>query len=107
MALTRDFKETVRARAAQDRAFRRALLQEAIDSMLEGDVATGKAILRDFINATVGFEELGAATKKSPKSLMRMLGSAGNPQANNLFEVLAFLQQEEKVRLTTQATRVR
>jgi len=103
MALTRDFKETVRARAAQDRAFRRALLQEAIDAMLEGDVATGKAILRDFINATVGFEELGAATRKSPKSLMRMLGAAGNPQANNL----AFLQKEEKVRLRTQATRVR
>jgi DNA-binding phage protein len=104
MALTRDFKETVRARAARDAAFRHALLKEAIDSMLEGDVATGKAVLRDFINATVGFERLGDDTQKSPKSLMRMLGDEGNPQAENLFQIVAYLQKREKVRLTTRAS---
>ncbi len=104
MALTRDFKETVRARAARDAAFRRALLAEAIDNMLAGDVATGKAVLRDFINATVGFKRLGDETQKSPKSLMRMLGDAGNPQANNLFEIVAYLQKREKLRLTIKAS---
>jgi hypothetical protein len=104
MALTRDFKETVRARAAHDAVFRRALLREAIDSMLAGDVATGKAVLRDFINATVGFQRLGDDTHKSPKSLMRMLGDEGNPQANNLFEIFAYLQKREKLRLTTRAS---
>ena len=84
MALTRDFKETVQARASRDPAFRQALLQEAVAAMLEGDLATGKAVLRDYINATIGFEELGRATGTPAKSLMRMFGPRGNPQASNL-----------------------
>lgn len=98
MALTRDFKETIQARVRHDAAFRRALLQEALEAFLGGDVETGKAVLRDFINATVGFKELGRAVARSPKSLMRMLGPAGNPQARNLFEIVAFLQQHQRVR---------
>ena len=104
MALTRDFKETTRARAQRDPAFRRALLREALEAMLEGDVDTGKAVLRDFINATVGFETLGARTRIPPKSLLRMFGPRGNPQARNLFEVVAFLQKEEGVRLSVGAS---
>lgn len=99
MALTRDFKVTVQARAKRDPAFRKALLREAVDTFLSGDVETGKAVLRDLINATVGFARLGQATRRSPKSLMRMLGAGGNPQAKNLFEIVAFLQRHERVRL--------
>jgi hypothetical protein len=99
MPLTKDFKETVRERARKDRRFRQALLSEAADCFLAGDVATGKAVLRDYVHATVGFEELGRATKKSPKSLLRMLGPAGNPQASNLFAVLKYLQKKEHIRL--------
>jgi hypothetical protein len=91
MAPTRDSKEIVQGRARRDPAFRQALLQEAVATMLEGDLATGKAVLRDYINATIGFEELGRATGKPPKSLMRMFGPRGNPQANNLFAVLGHL----------------
>ena len=87
MALTRDFKETIRARVKRDPAFRKALLREGIENFLSGDVETGKIILRDFINATVGFPKLGDATHRSAKSLMRMLGPNGNPQARNLFEI--------------------
>jgi hypothetical protein len=104
MALTRDFRETIQARAKRDAAFRKALLKEAIDCMLAGDVDTGKVVLRDYVNATVGFAELGAATRKSPKSLMRMLGPEGNPQARNLFEIVAYLQRSEGFRLTTRTT---
>ena len=56
--LTREFRETVKARVAQDQAFREALFSEAVDLLVSGDVATGKAVLRDYINATIGFEEL-------------------------------------------------
>jgi hypothetical protein len=104
MALTRDFRETVQARAKRDAAFRKALLKQAIDCMLAGDVETGKSVLRDYINATIGFSELGVVTGKSPKSLMRMLGSEGNPQARNLFEIVAYLQEREGFRLTTRTT---
>lgn len=105
MPLTRDFKETVRARAQRDRRFREALLREATDCLLADDVETGKTILRDYIHATVGFDALGRAVCKSPKSLMRMLGPKGNPQAANLFGVLGVLQKRERVRLSVQTRR--
>lgn len=105
MPLTRDFKDTVRARAQRDAAFRRALLQEGIECLLSGDVETGKIVLRDYINATMGFEELGSRTERSPKSLMRMFGPAGNPQARNLFEVISCIQQYEGIQLEVKASR--
>ena len=79
MVLTREFKELVQKRVARDPAFRDALLREGVDTLLAGDVDTGKAILRDYIKATVGFEKLGEATGTPTKSLIRMLGPRGNP----------------------------
>ena len=99
MPLTRDFKETIQKRARRDAAFREALLKEAVDALLSGDVETGKTVLRDYINATVGFDALATITKKSPKSLMRMLGPKGNPQARNFFEIVAYLQKKEGLHL--------
>ncbi|MGC2526928.1 MAG: hypothetical protein WA639_04230 [Candidatus Acidiferrum sp.] len=105
MALTRDFKETIRARVQRDPGFRKALLREGIENFLAGDVETGKIILRDFINATVGFTKLGTATRRPAKSLMRMLGPKGNPQARNLFEIVAYLQRAEGVRFEVRTAR--
>ena len=93
MVLTRNFKATVQARVLADSGCRDALLREGIDTMLGGDLDTGKSILRDYIKATVGFEKLGAEVGSSPKSLMRMFGPRGNPQARNLFAVLDHLQR--------------
>jgi DNA-binding phage protein len=98
MALTRDFKETIRARVERDPRFRRELLREAVEALLGGDVATAKAILRDYINATVGFADLAEGTRVPSKSLMRMLGRGGNPRADNLFGIVSFLQRREGVR---------
>ena len=105
MALTRDFKETVLARAQRDPAFRAGLLKEGVECLLAGDVDTGKIVLRDYINATIGFEELGSLTNKPPKSLMRMFGPAGNPYARNLFEVIGRIQQHEGVQFEVKAVR--
>ena len=103
MPLTRDFKETIRARVERDPKFRKELLREGMEVMLAGDIATAKIILRDYINATVGFEELAHSTRIPSKSLMRMLGPAGNPRADNLFEVVSFLQHREGVRFQVKA----
>jgi D-serine dehydratase len=46
---------------------------------------------------------LGRALSKSPRSLMRMLSTEGNPQARNLFEMLATLQKIEGSRLEVHA----
>ncbi|HEX9594186.1 MAG TPA: transcriptional regulator [bacterium] len=99
MALTRDFRETIQANVERDPLFREALLKEGVQCLLSGDVETGKAVLRDYINATIGFEELGGLTHKSSKSLMRMFSPKGNPQARNLFEVIDCLQKQEGVQL--------
>ena len=105
MALTRDFKETIQARVERDPAFREELLKEGVECLLSGDVDTGKSVLRDYINATIGFEELGNLTDKSPKSLMRMFGPRGNPQARNLFEIIGYLQKREGLHFEVRAVR--
>jgi hypothetical protein len=95
VALTTSFNETVRRKLQESTGFRRALLKQAIDSMLEGDVDTGKSVLRKYINGTIGFVKLGEALGRSPKVLMRMFSAKGNPQAKNLFEIVAYLQKIE------------
>jgi DNA-binding phage protein len=105
MALSREFKDTVKARAARDPDFREALLIEAAEQLLAGDLETGKAVLRDYINATVGFERLARETGTPSKSLMRMLGPKGNPRASNLLAVLSKLQRVSGVHLAVAAGR--
>ena len=97
MPLTHDFKETIRARAQKDQKFRQALLREAVESYLNGDLETGKAVLRDYVNATVGFQALEEQTDIPAKSLMRMLSPKGSPSAANLSSILIALQKTEGV----------
>ena len=81
------------------------MLKEGVECLLAGDVDTGKIVLRDYINATIGFEELGALTNRPHRSLMRMFGPSGNPHARNLFEVIRCIQQHEGVQLQVKAGR--
>ena len=99
MPPTRDFRETVQARAKIDPAFREGLLTEGVDCLLTGEVEVGKILLRDYIDATIGFDELGALTNKSPQSLMNMFGPDGNPPARSLFEIIGHIQKREGIRL--------
>ena len=99
MALTRSFKETVQAHVRRDPEFAKALFTEAIELLLNGDVDTGKEILRDYINATIGFQKLAKKTDMKPESLMRMFGPTGNPTSRNLFAVLKQLQRSTGVKL--------
>src|SRR5580658_7110649 len=103
MPLTRDFRETVKARADRDPEFRAGLYQEAIQAMLNGDFGTAKILLRDFINATLGFTRLGSRIDVPEKSLMRMFGPTGNPRAENLIAVVAALKNECGLSLTVHA----
>lgn len=99
MPLTREFRETVIGRMRRDPAFKEALLAEAAQALLAGEVDLGKALLRDYVHGTIGFEALGSAPDSPPKSLMRMLGPKGNPQARNLLAVLRQLQAQTGIRL--------
>jgi DNA-binding phage protein len=99
MALTRDFRETVQARVRSDAKFRRGLLSDAVESLLAGEAALGREILRHFINATLGFPALAEKTGIHVKTLHQMFGPKGNPTATNLFNIIACLQEHEGVRL--------
>src|SRR5690348_18266428 len=105
MALTRDFRQTVQARVKQDPAFRHGLLGEAIENLLSGEVALGKELLRDYINATVGFPKLATQTKIHVKTLHQMFGPRGNPTASKLFGIVAYLQRAEGVRFQVRSAR--
>lgn len=105
MPITRKFRETVWARAQGDARFRAAMLSEAINGLLAGDLDTGKAMLRDYVNATITFDGLAKATRIPTKSLQRMLGPRGNPTAESLFSIINALQKSENIKLTVKPKR--
>ena len=102
MALTRDFKETVAARVRNDPAFAQALLDEAITLFVNGEPESAKLILRDLVNATVGFEALADEIHKPAKSLHRMLSKSGNPTMTNVSAIFAAIKRALKVEVRTQ-----
>ncbi|WP_413173660.1 DNA-binding protein [Anabaena azotica] len=104
MALTRDFKETVNARIQRDPEFVIALLDEAISLFLNGEPETARLILRDIVNATVGFEQLAIETSKPSKSLHRMLSAKGNPTMDNLTAIFNVLRKKLNVDINVQTT---
>ena len=103
MTITRKFRATILLRAESDPAFRRQMLTEAVNELLAGDLEAGKAMLRDYINATITFQQLATKLKKSDKSIHRMLGPRGNPRAGNIIEIIKILQAYERVQLRVEA----
>jgi DNA-binding phage protein len=104
MPVTRSFNVTLRERATRNPGFRAVLFGEAVQALLAGDLDTAKAALRAYINATIGFEKLAAATGTPVKSLMRMFDPKGNPTAANLSEVIRVLQKKTRVNLEVRAS---
>jgi DNA-binding phage protein len=107
MALTRDFKKTVVARVERDPAFAKALLDEAATLFLSGEPETARLILRDLVNATVGFEQLAKLTDTPSKSLHRMLSPKGNPGMDNLAAIFGALRKRLKVGIKVQTVELR
>jgi DNA-binding phage protein len=92
MALTRDFKQTVVERVQRDPEFANALLDEAATLFLSGKPDAARLILRDLVNATVGFERLAQVVHKPSKSLHRMLSISGNPSMDNLAAIFSAIR---------------
>ena len=106
MALTREFKETVKKRVDCDPDFAKVLLQEAVELLTDGDSTTAKLILRDLINATIGFERLAKEIQKPSKSLHRMLSASCNPNMENVAAIFASIKRALGVRIDTIVTAV-
>ena len=92
MALTRNFRQTVVERVEREPAFAQALLDEAATLFLNGEPETARLILRDLVNATIGFEQLAMLTARPNKSLHRMLSPSGNPSMDNLAAIIDALR---------------
>jgi DNA-binding phage protein len=107
MALSRDFKHTVMERMRRDPAFAKALLDEAATLFLNGDPETARLLLRDLINATVGFEDLAVMTAKPSKSLHRMLSQKGNPSMDNLAAIFGAVRGKLKVGIEVHTVEIR
>ncbi len=106
MALTRDFRDTVLERAQSEPAYRRGLLTRGVAFMVSGDAedrAVGRALIRYYINATIGFQRLGDDLGCKPQSLMRMFSSTGTPRLNSLADVVHRLQEHEGIHLEVAA----
>ena len=105
--LTADYREGIREEIKRDPVFRRGMLSEALEVLLGGEVAVAREILRDYINATITFPKLAVGTKIHVKTLHQMFGPNGNPTANNLFEIISYLQRIEGVRFEVRPVPVR
>ena len=92
MAITRDYKDTINERVSREPAFTAALLDEAITLFLNGEPEVARLVLRDLVNATVGFEQLALEVEKPSKSLHRMLSARGNPTMDNLTKIIGILR---------------
>jgi DNA-binding phage protein len=105
MTLSRDFKHTVVERAERDPTFAKAMLDEAATLFLNGEPDTARAVLRDLVNATVGFETLATKTKTPSKSLHRMLSPTGNPSMGNLAAIFGAVRQSLNVDIRVKTIR--
>ncbi len=103
MALSRDFKETILERAQNDPDFRIGLLIQASECLFNNEPEVTKALLRDYVNATLGFKALAKIVNKKPASLMRMLSEKGNPSLDNMASVLSAMRQHEGVAFRVEA----
>ncbi|WP_275287240.1 DNA-binding protein [Halomonas elongata] len=106
MAMTRDFKATIAARTERDPEFAKAMLDEAMTLFLNGEADTTRVMLRDLVNATIGFEALARETGRPSKSLHRMLSASGNPGMDNLSAILGALRKVLNVELKVHAVNV-
>ena len=88
MALTREFRETVMAQVKKDPVFRGELIIEATNALMEGDLETGKGLLRDYLNATESLSVIAGELNLHGKSIRRMLGPKGNPTLKNFIGIL-------------------
>ena len=99
MAMAQDVRQTIKTRLQNDYSFRFALLSEAMEGLLGGDVETAKRVLWDYIDATIGFAELAVRSGLPVRSLRRMFTPQGDPRASEMFKVIAALQKHQGVQL--------
>ena len=94
---TTSYKDSMKAMVDENPDMATEMLEDAINSLLSGDLDDGRLLLRQYINATLGFQELAKRTGKQDKNLMRSLSATGSPTAANLFQIVQACMKAEGV----------
>ena len=102
---TTSYKSAMKAMVDDNPEFGAEMLEDALNSLLSGELDEGRLLLRQFVNATMGFKELAERTCKVDKNLMRTLSASGNPTASNLFEIVQACIQAEGVTVAAHVQR--
>jgi hypothetical protein len=102
MPVAKLFRETVIKRAQNDPEFRIGLITEALNEILEGDIETGKTLLRNYLNVTESIQQIARRINKSDKSIRRMVGPSGNPTLKNFIELVNACKEFEHIKVTVQ-----
>ena len=99
MALTKEYNEIINERLQNDPEFATALFDEAISLFLNGESDVARVVMRDLLNATIGFETLAKEVNKPSKSLHRMLTAKGNPTMDSLSNIFKVLKRKLTVEI--------
>lgn len=93
----RDASKFAAEQLREDDELRRLHLQDAILTLFSSRDERGVALLmlRDIVNATCGFPTIAQHIGSTPKSVMGMLSSGGNPTMKNLMSIIRFLIAQE------------
>jgi DNA-binding phage protein len=105
--LSRPFRQAVQGRVRREPAFASALLEEAAQCLLGGELAEARNLVRDVIKGSIGYAELSRRTGTPEKSLIRMFGPNGNPTAAKFSTVFAHLQRHGGVTLKVRSVPAR
>ena len=102
---TVSFDDMLSGMASSNSLFASEMLEEALNTILAGSVDDGRILLRQYIKATIGFQELAKLTGKQDKNLMRSLSATGNPTAANLFEIIQACTKAAGVKVSAHVVR--
>lgn len=89
MALTIDYKEGVLKDLRENPEMAREYYREAVRAIINGETDTGGVMLRDLVNAGIGFQRLAQETGIRAPNLHRALSPDGNPTMRTFGKIAA------------------
>lgn len=80
----------------KDREFLRHYLEETISSFFKNEQAVACLMLRDIVNATIGFPALAKKLGTTDKGIMQKLTKESNPSVKSVFSIIQSVLEHEK-----------
>jgi DNA-binding phage protein len=102
---TTPYRDSMKAMVARNPGMAAEMFEDAINALFAGELDEGRLLLRQYVNATIGFGELARRTGKTDKNLIRALGPKGSPTAANLFQIIQACMKAEGLTLAAHVIR--